>query len=71
MFAWYVPIAAGERFILPLLGPALVSAAAMVSSLAAGGVRPFKRGRVAMVVVWSVVWVLACWLSTGFVDRNG
>lgn len=34
MFAWYVPIAAGERFILPLLAPVLTLAAAGIVRIA-------------------------------------
>ncbi len=38
VFAWYVPVAAGERFLLPLLAPSLVVAAeGIVRVLAASG----------------------------------
>jgi hypothetical protein len=71
LFAWYVPIAAGERFILPLLGPALISASRVVATLAATAAPERRWVWAGGAVCWSVVWVLACWLTDEFVDRNG
>lgn len=71
MFAWYVPIAAGERFILPLLAPLLVAASEVLVLLIGQSLPGARRWWWRAAAVWSVVWVLACWLSSGFVDRNG
>ncbi|MBL8849675.1 MAG: hypothetical protein JNG89_08320 [Planctomycetaceae bacterium] len=71
LFAWYVPIAAGERFILPLLAPTLILAAdalARIVTTPDGKVRPWS---VAAAILWTVLWVASCWVSSGFADRNG
>ncbi|MFO1092591.1 MAG: hypothetical protein U0992_04650 [Planctomycetaceae bacterium] len=69
MFAWYVPIAAGERFILPLLGPALILAAAAVVRAFQG--RRAPQAALAAGIVWSVFWVVAAWFSAGFGEGGG
>ena len=62
VFAWYVPIAAGERFVLPLLAPALIAASEALGRGVAAGSRAAPRGTVKLAVVWCGVWVLATWL---------
>lgn len=63
-FAWYIPIAAGERFVLPLLIPTLVYCARGLVQLAhTKPALPAKRLAVAC-VCWSVVWTIATHLMT-------
>jgi len=71
MFAWYVPIAAGERFILPLLGPVLIAASRDLASLATTAESRRRWVWAGGAICWSIVSVLACWLTDGFVDRTG
>jgi hypothetical protein len=63
VFAWYVPIAAGERFIVPLLVPLLATAAeGIVRGAQAWRIAP--RPVVAACGIWAVVWTAAAWLWT-------
>jgi hypothetical protein len=60
VFAWYVPIAAGERFILPILAPLLVLAAEGILRLA-----PQQRSGAVLWAggLWSVAWLALTYLS--------
>jgi hypothetical protein len=61
VFAWYVPIAAGERFILPLLVPILVTAADGLVRLAHDSTA-FERKLPGLAAAWCVGWaVFTCW----------
>jgi len=71
LFAWYVPIAAGERFVLPLVGPVLITASRSIMSLVATGAPRRRWVWAGGAICWSIVWVAACWLTDGFVDRTG
>jgi hypothetical protein len=71
MFAWYVPIAASERFILPLLVP-LLYLAAEGTVCAIGALRPAAAQRLPWVAVaWVAVWVTATFLSGTLAERLG
>lgn len=66
VFAWYVPIAAGERFVMPLLIPILVTAGEGVMR-----VWPWEKPRSAKVlmilgVLWLVVWVMASYAGASW-----
>ena len=61
VFAWYVPIAAGERFILPLLVPLLGTAAEGIVR-AAQVCRITPRTVAVAGGIWAVVWTAAAWL---------
>jgi len=71
MFAWYVPIAASERFILPLLVPLLYLASEGI--VRAFGALPSAALRLLpwVVGVWVVVWVTATYLSATLGARLG
>ena len=71
LFAWYVPIAAGERFILPLLAPVLILAGEALARIVTGQEGRIRPWGAAIAVGWAVVWVAACWMSTGFAGRTG
>lgn len=68
LFAWYVPIAAGERFILPLLAPTLMlgsdAIARWCGAEGAGGrlIRWFP----ALAAGWTGIWCVWTWLSERF-----
>ena len=61
VFAWYVPIAAGERFIVPLLVPLLGTAAEGVVR-SAHARRIAQRSIVAACAVWAALWTTTAWL---------
>src|SRR5262249_51176023 len=71
MFAWYVPIAAGERFILPLLAPILILASVAIAKGCSGTEKAVSRKFIACGVVWALVWVAATWCSTGYGEAAG
>lgn len=57
-FAWYVPIAAGERFILPLLAPILATAAEAIVRLVRSSRAP--RGLLPLAAsIWATVWTIS------------
>jgi hypothetical protein len=61
VFAWYVPIAAGERFILPLLVPLLATAAeSIIRVVHAGAVRSDRF--IVACGIWAAVWATAAWI---------
>jgi hypothetical protein len=60
VFAWYVPIAAGERFILPLLAPILGTAAEAIVRLGRSS-NDARRFCVISAAGWSLVWTGATW----------
>ena len=66
VFAWYVPIAAGDRFVLPVVVPALAYSAAGLSRLlrlwteAAG--RCFAAMLIGGALVWCAAWGAAAWV---------
>lgn len=60
-FGWYVPIAAGDRFVLPLVPPIYVYAASTLGRLA--GARG-KRGAATAVVFAAAAWTVLCVGST-------
>jgi hypothetical protein len=64
VFAWYVPVAAGERFLMPLLVPLLVLAARGIVAVAgmAAGRSPSGFWLVGGAVAWCAVWTAASWL---------
>ncbi len=62
IFAWYVPIAAGERFILPLLVPILVTAADSLVRLAHPSTE-FDRKLPGLAAVWCIGWAAFTCLS--------
>jgi hypothetical protein len=69
MFGWYVPIAAGERFVLPLLIPLLAYASAGVvrmTTFVAANSREDNRRVAAIVFAAAIVWSLACCLATSW-----
>ncbi len=73
-FAWYVPVAAGERFLLPLLAPLLMCASVALSRLATvaaakGWARNIRPGLVMAALAWCLAWGLATWLSTTLPSR--
>ncbi len=71
MFAWYVPIAASERFILPLLVPLLYLAAEGIVR-ALGAMRPAAAQLLLWpAAVWTTVWVTATFLSRTLAERLG
>jgi hypothetical protein len=64
MFAWYVPIAAGERFVLPVLVPWLAFAAegaARVLQVVRAGRSPDRTGRLLAggCIGWCLAWIAA------------
>ena len=64
VFAWYVPVAAGERFLMPLLVPLLVLAARGIvaaTAMAAGRSR-IGYWLVGGAITWCAVWTAATWL---------
>ncbi|HUG89752.1 MAG TPA: hypothetical protein VML55_02900, partial [Planctomycetaceae bacterium] len=66
VFAWYVPVAAGERFVMPLLVPLLALAAH--GAVVVLGATADDRGRtggwlVAGALAWCGVWTAATWLA--------
>ena len=63
MFAWYVPIAAGDRFVLPVIVPLLAYAAAGGARLVscAVGDRRFSVAVIGGAVLWCLVWSVASW----------
>jgi len=64
-FAWYIPIAAGERFILPLLVPLLAHAAAGGARLIALAMERRRANSVRVaVLVAAILWCAACYLAT-------
>jgi hypothetical protein len=65
VFAWYVPIAAGERFILLLLAPVLGTAAEAIVRLVRSS-STLNRIFVISIASWSVVWTGATWLWAAF-----
>jgi hypothetical protein len=71
MFAWYVPIAASERFILPLLVPLLYRAAeGVVHAIAA--LRPSAAQLLPWAAAaWVAVWVVATYASEDLAARLG
>lgn len=71
VFAWYVPIAAGERFVLPLLAPLLAAASDALSRLASRFGPSAVRRVWWLAAGWVAVWALASWFSTGYAERNG
>jgi hypothetical protein len=70
LFAWYVPIAAGERFVLPLLAPILVLASEAVARGVGERGRPAKWAPV-LLAGWCALWVVANWISSGMGARTG
>lgn len=66
VFAWYVPIAAGERFILPLLAPVLATASEALARLARSSGAP-PRAVIVLACVWAAAWTAATWIR-GVVD---
>jgi hypothetical protein len=64
MFAWYLPIAAGQRFTVPLLPPLLICTATGLARLGNG----LKSRRfchptmaVSLALAWSIIWTtLTC-----------
>lgn len=62
VFAWYVPIAAGERFVLPLLAPLLILASEALSRGAVGETRGLVPWIPALAVAWCAVWGAASWV---------
>ncbi len=74
VFAWYVPVAAGERFLLPLLGPVLMCAAIGLNRLfACGPDRNAQHSGSGWIVIasglWCAVWVVLTFLSTTLPGR--
>lgn len=71
VFAWYVPIAASERFLLPLLVPLLATAAVGLVRLAAS----LRAAAVAwlpwLALVWTAAWVAASYYSSTLAVRLG
>jgi hypothetical protein len=65
VFAWYVPIAAGERFVLPLLIPMLVTAAEGVVQL-----WPWERPRSARLLTWSGLLWLGIWMIATYAGTS-
>jgi len=64
VFAWYVPIAAGERFVLPLLIPILATASDGLVQL-----WPWEKPRAVRLwaglwILWLLVWVIATYAGT-------
>jgi hypothetical protein len=65
VFAWYVPIAAGERFVLPLLIPILVASSEGLVQLWPWS-KPWARRSFALSgIAWLVVWALATYGLAG------
>jgi len=71
LFAWYVPIAAGERFILPLLAPLLLLASEALARIVTSPQGTVRRYGAAGLIAWPLVWVALCWLSAGLAERTG
>jgi hypothetical protein len=71
VFAWYVPIAASERFLLPLLVPLLAAAAVGLVRLAAS----VRAAAVAwlpwLALAWTAAWVAATYYSSTLAERLG
>ncbi len=61
VFAWYVPIAAGERFILPLLVPLLATAAESIIRLVNSS-RLRSTGILVACALWAAAWTTAAWI---------
>ena len=71
MFAWYVPIAASERFILPLLVP-LLSLASEGIARATGALRPGVIRLTPLVAgTWVAIWVTLTCVSGTLGERLG
>ena len=64
VFAWYVPVAAGERFLMPLLVPLLVLAARGIVAVAANALGRDRSGfwLASAAIAWCTVWTAATWL---------
>ncbi|REJ93363.1 MAG: hypothetical protein DWQ34_10625 [Planctomycetota bacterium] len=58
VFAWYVPIAAGERFVLPLLIPILACAAEFLARIAGGPERDNASKLAWGAAIWAAFWVV-------------
>jgi hypothetical protein len=72
LFAWYVPIAAGERFLMPLLAPTLTLASIGVvraGQWLADSARRVASAGVAAGVLWCATWLLSTYLSTSLPQR--
>jgi hypothetical protein len=70
IFAWYVPIAAGERFILPLLVPILITAADGLVRLAHGSTAS-DRILPVLAAVWCIGWAAFTCLSPSLAGLLG
>lgn len=65
VFAWYVPIAAGERFVLPLLIPMLSCTAEGIARLVCGPDGTAARRLAWGAAGWAVFWVVMTGLFVG------
>ena len=62
VFAWYVPVAAGERFLMPLLVPLLVLAArGIVVAITTLGRDRAGFWLASAAIAWCTVWTAATW----------
>ena len=69
VFAWYVPIAAGERFVLPLLIPILVTASEGIVRLWPSEKPLWERLLMALGILWCVAWTIATLASASLAQR--
>lgn len=69
VFAWYVPIAAGERFVMPLLIPLLATAADGVVRLWPTSRNRWTRLLVILGILWCACWVVATCESASLAER--
>jgi hypothetical protein len=72
LLAWYVPIAAGERFLMPLLAPTLTLASIGIvrsGQWLGNGARRMPTVGAAAGVLWCVTWLLSTYLSTSLPER--
>jgi hypothetical protein len=71
LFAWYVPIAASERFLLPLLVPLLATASVGLVRLVASVRAAAMAWLPWLALAWTAAWVAATCCSSTLADRLG
>ena len=71
-FGWYVPIASGDRFLLPLMAPVYVYASQALLKIFSSHIRDLRRAE-GYIVCLIILWVLGCvgasLLSGSLVER--
>ena len=72
LFGWYVPIASGDRFLLPLMTPVYIYASQALLKILSSHIRDLRRAE-GYIVCLIILWVLGCvgasLLSGSLVER--